>query len=138
MPADGIGIRRCPAGIDLHISADGPAKRLQPLQEGSEPCLVMRIVRRCGEEHADAPHPLALLRPRRGRPCSRSAAEQHDELAASHACAHSMTSSASASSLSGTVSPSILAVPALMTNSNLFGCTTGKSAGLAPLRMRPV
>ena len=25
----------------------------------------------------------------------------------------------------------------LMTNSNLFGCTTGRSAGLAPLRMRP-
>src|SRR5262249_33612708 len=79
MPADGIGIRRCPAGIDLHISADGPAKRLQPLQEGSEPCLVVRIVRRCGEEHADAPHPLALLRARRERP-RRSAAGDRDEL----------------------------------------------------------
>src|SRR5262249_22647473 len=80
-PADGIGIGCCPAGIDLHISADGPAKRLQPLQEGSEPCLVMRIVRRCGEEHADAPHPLALLRARRERP-RRCCAVQRDELAA--------------------------------------------------------
>jgi hypothetical protein len=51
---------------------------------------------------------------------------------------HSITSSASASSLSGTVRPSILAVWALMTNSNLIDCTTGNSAGLAPLRMRPV
>jgi hypothetical protein len=35
------------------------------------------------------------------------------------------------------VRPSILAVWALMTNSNLVDCTTGKSAGFAPLRMRP-
>ncbi len=51
---------------------------------------------------------------------------------------HSITSSAVASSLSGTVRPSILAVETLMTNSNLVDCTTGRSAGLAPLRMRPV
>ena len=38
----------------------------------------------------------------------------------------------------GTVRPSILAVWALMTSSNLVVCMTGKSAGLAPLRMRPV
>jgi hypothetical protein len=31
-----------------------------------------------------------------------------------------------------------LAVCRLMTNSNLVGCTTGRSVGLAPLRMRPV
>ena len=41
------------------------------------------------------------------------------------------------SSVSGTVRPSILAVSALMTSSNLVDCTTGRSAGLAPLRMRP-
>src|SRR6476660_8246221 len=45
---------------------------------------------------------------------------------------HSITSSAAASSLSGTVRPSILAVWALMTNSNFDACTTGKSAGFAP------
>jgi len=37
----------------------------------------------------------------------------------------------------GTVRSSIVAVWALMTSSNLFDCTTGRSAGLAPLRMRP-
>src|SRR6266508_6627988 len=50
---------------------------------------------------------------------------------------HSITSSAVASSVGGTVRPSILAVWALMTSSNLLDCTTGRSAGLAPLRMRP-
>src|SRR5262245_20680935 len=50
---------------------------------------------------------------------------------------YSITSSALASSDAGTVRPSIVAVSALMTSSNLVDCTTGKSAGLAPLRMRP-
>ena len=65
-----------------------------------------RIVRGCGHEHADAPHPLALLRARRERPRRRRAAEQRDELAP----LHSITSSARASSDGGTVRPSILAV----------------------------
>ena len=67
------------------------------------------------------------------RPRRRRAAEQRDELAASH----SITSSARASSCGGTVMPSILAVSWLMTSSNLVDCTTGRSAGFAPLSMRP-
>src|SRR3954452_25138548 len=51
---------------------------------------------------------------------------------------HSITSSARASRLGGTVRPSILAVGRLMTNSILLACTTGRSSGLSPLRMRPV
>jgi hypothetical protein len=51
---------------------------------------------------------------------------------------YSITSSARASSAGGTSRPSIRAVWALMTNSNLVDCTTGRSAGFAPLRMRPV
>src|SRR5262245_24726086 len=50
---------------------------------------------------------------------------------------HSITSSARASSVGGISRPSIRAVSALMTRSNLLDCTTGRSAGLAPLRMRP-
>jgi len=42
---------------------------------------------------------------------------------------YSMTSSAMASSDGGTLSPSILAVSALMTSSNFDACITGKSAG---------
>jgi hypothetical protein len=49
---------------------------------------------------------------------------------------YSITSSARASSVGGTARPSILAVWALMTSSNFDACTTGKSAGLTPLRMR--
>src|SRR5262249_31970513 len=41
------------------------------------------------------------------------------------------------SSLSGTVRPRALAVLRLITKSNLVGRTTGKSSGLAPLRIRP-
>ena len=51
---------------------------------------------------------------------------------------HSITSSARAMSVGGTVRPSIRAIWALMTSSNLVDCSTGKSAGLVPLRMRPV
>jgi len=50
---------------------------------------------------------------------------------------YSITSSAVARSGAGTVSPSMRAVSALMTSSNFDACTTGKSAGFAPLRMRP-
>src|SRR5262249_17345777 len=50
---------------------------------------------------------------------------------------HSITSSAVTSRVCGTARPSIRAVEALITNSSLVDCTTGKSAGFAPLRMRP-
>src|SRR5262245_43120902 len=64
----------------------------------------------------------------------RRTAEQRDELAT----LHSITSSASASSVGGISTPSAFAVLRLITNSNLVGCRTGRSAGLAPLRTLPV
>src|SRR6516162_9900059 len=94
------------------------------------------IVGSGAHENANAPHPLGRrLRARRERPGHRRAPEQRDELAAPH---HSITSSALASRAGGTARPSIRAVEALMTSSNLVDCTTGKSAGFEPLRMRPV
>jgi len=48
---------------------------------------------------------------------------------------YSITSSARASSDGGMVRPRALAVFRLMTNSNLVGRSTGRSAGLAPLRI---
>src|SRR5262245_44027154 len=51
---------------------------------------------------------------------------------------HSITSSATATSDGGTVTPSVRAVSALMTSSNFEACTTGRAAGFAPLRTRPV
>src|SRR5204863_1146302 len=81
-------------------------------------------------EKSDAWQLRALLPARSERPGGR-AAEQRDELAAFH----SITSSAMASSLSGTVRPSALAVLRLTTSSSLVGSSTGMSAGLAPLRI---
>src|SRR5262245_3575128 len=65
----------------------------------------------------------------------RRATEQRDELASFHVRGHSITSSARASRLSGTVRPSAFAVLRLITSSNLVGCSTGRSAGLAPFRI---
>jgi hypothetical protein len=50
---------------------------------------------------------------------------------------HSITSSVRASSTGGISRPSALAALRLITNSILVGCSTGKSAGLAPLRILP-
>ena len=56
---------------------------------------------------------------------------EHAHVSRSFALRHSITSSARASSDCGTVRPSALAVLRLMTSSNLVGCCTGRSAGLA-------
>ena len=56
-----------------------------------------------------------------------------------HASPHySITSSAMESTPAGMARRSALAVVRLMTNSNLVDCSTGRSAGFAPLRIRPV
>jgi hypothetical protein len=49
---------------------------------------------------------------------------------------YSITSSASAITVGGTVRPSVVAVLRLMANSNLAGACVGRSAGLAPFKMR--
>ena len=51
-------------------------------------------------------------------------------------CRYSITSSARASSVGGTVRPSALAVLRLIASSYLVGACTGKSAGFSPLRIR--
>jgi hypothetical protein len=50
---------------------------------------------------------------------------------------YSITSSARAISVGGTVNPSTLAVFKLTTSSNLLGCSIGKSFGFSPARIRP-
>src|SRR4029453_2678584 len=49
---------------------------------------------------------------------------------------HWISSSARPSSDGGIVRPRALAVGRLMTNSNFVACSTGRSPGLAPLRIR--
>src|SRR5438105_2416823 len=94
------------------------------------------IVGGCGQEDADAPHALGLLRARGERAGDGRAAEQCNELPPLHECAHSITSSARASTVAGTSRPSALAVLRLITSSYLVGACTGRSAGFSPLRMR--
>jgi hypothetical protein len=79
-------------------------------------------------------HRLARLRARHERPRTSRTTDKRDELGAA---AHSMTSSARIKIEAGTVNPSALAVLRLMNISNLVGCTTGKSAGFAPLSILP-
>src|SRR5262249_23175937 len=48
---------------------------------------------------------------------------------------HSITSSARASNVARISTPTAFAVVRLMTRSNLVGCSTGRSAGLAPRKI---
>src|SRR5262249_49240279 len=122
-----IDIAGHPAIIGADISAHHPAKGLQRFSERRSVPLSFRIVR-TPHPYCNLSHAHGLLRPRRERPRSR-AAEQRDESARSH----SISSSASNWIELGTSIPSALAACMLITNSNLVDCTTGRSAGLAPL-----
>src|SRR5262249_47534741 len=77
---------------------------------------------------------LPWLRPRRKRQRGCGATKQRDELASFH----SITASARASSVGEISRPSALAVLRLMTSSNFVASMTGRSAGLAPAKNRPV
>src|SRR5262249_10878538 len=88
-----------------------------------------------GGARAEIADPIDLARllglggERRGE---KSAGKARNERAAGD---HWITSSARASSEGGIVRPRALAVLRLMTNSNLVGCSMGRSPGLAPLRI---
>src|SRR5262245_54813916 len=107
--------------MDLHFVEKG-------LVNGSD----KRRRRAIWTDIADTSDPVGKLRSCRHWPRSRRAAEQRDELAASH----SITSSARASSIGGISRPSTLAATTLMISSYLVGISTGKSPGFVPLRMR--
>src|SRR5262249_61333734 len=116
--------------VNLDIATLDPTQCLQSLPESVKPLFGLGD-RAC--EHANSPQPLNLLCARRNRVRGGRAAEQRYELAP----VHSITSSAIASTAPGSSRPSAFAALRLMTNSSLFGCTTGRSAGFSPLRMRP-
>src|SRR5262249_9840413 len=133
MSAANVDTARGPADVKARIAAVGPAQFRQPLDESGELSPPPRIALVRTQEHAHAPDPLALLRARRQRP-RRRAAEQRDELATAD---HSIISSAMANTPGGISTPSALAVLRLITRLNLLLCKTGRSAGFAPMRMRP-
>src|SRR5262249_4467011 len=123
-----------PAVLDLDGATLDPAELVQPLHHGGDHVALRR--RRAHTHEADGRQPPPLLCARRERPRNarrRRAAKQRDE----RAPPHSITSSARASSVGGTSMPSALAVLRLIASWNLVGCSTGRSAGFSPLRMRP-
>src|SRR5262249_36644390 len=123
------GLAVSPAVFDRNIPALDMAGFAEPLAEANdESCVGFR---RAGMEQPDHRH-CGLLRAEPQRP-RRRAAEQSDE----RAPVHSITWSASASSVGGISRPSALAVLRLSTSSNLVACITGRSPGLSPLRIRP-
>src|SRR5262249_40944157 len=75
-----LGFTAAPTGVDPHIAADDPTRLHECLLEGSDPSLKVRIVRSGRQQHADAPHALALLGVRGERPHGRTA-DERDELA---------------------------------------------------------
>src|SRR5262249_26716368 len=119
-----------PAILDRDIATVDPAKFAQSLHERGGPFASGRT--RALAQEADGRQPPRLLRARRERPSCCRAAEQGDELAPFH----SITSSARASSVFGTIRSSALAVFKLISNSYLVGTCTGRSAGFSPLRIR--
>ncbi len=80
-------------------------------------------------EHGTRQHPFDIVG------CHEPADEFHDALRLRRVPAYSMTSSARSSSDCGMVRPSAFAVFILMINSNFVGCSMGRSAGFAPLRI---
>src|SRR5262249_27538799 len=98
---------------DDDVSALNVAKRAQSASEGVK----FLFIRSCCSEKSNSGDLCRLLRAPREGPRHRRAAEQRDEVAPPH----SITSSARASRLSGTVRPSALAVLRLITSSYLVG-----------------
>src|SRR5262249_22633492 len=121
-----------PARLDRDRATLDPTEFAQSMRKSDGPQSVGR--RRGRAQEPDRRQLARLLRPRRERPRNRRATEQGDECAARH----SITSSTRARSVGGISRPSNLAVCRLMIRSNLLDCTTGRSAGFVPLRMRPV
>jgi hypothetical protein len=62
------GIGRGPAGVNPQVTANGPARQRERLQERPDAALIFRIVRGGSQEHANVPHALGLLCMRRTRP----------------------------------------------------------------------
>src|SRR6516165_10569565 len=123
-------LRRCRIGVSDRWDSSGGTDRHNYLTSYTAPAALLIPANSASPNQARssptvAPAPKMAMRPR--------AAEQRDELATA---AHSITSSARASSVGGTSSPSALAVRKLITSWYWVGCWTGRSAGFSPLRTR--
>src|SRR5262249_18752220 len=129
-----FNVSDAPMIVDLNVATDCPSQLFETLLQRYRTDQTLWVTLGKWHQHADTAHTLALLRARRDRPRYRRPAEQRDEVAPPH----SITSSASCCNCRGALRPRAFAVLRLITSSNLVGCSTGRSAGLSPLRIRPV
>src|SRR5215831_13874294 len=129
--AKALGTPLRPTILDRHGATLDPAEFAQSLNKGGCPCTPGRRSARSKEPNDR--HLRWLLRPRRERPRYRTT-EQCDELASLNT--HSITSSARASRVGGISRPIAFAVLRLIVSSNFVGCSIGRSAGLAPCKIR--
>src|SRR4030095_15291381 len=106
------------------------AEIAQPLPESLQTRIGVKGGR-AGTEPTDPVHFRRLLRVG-AEGCQEEAKDEHD---GEYKSLHLITSSAWKSMLGGIVIPSAWAVLRLITNSNFVGCSTGRSAGLAPFRI---
>src|SRR5262245_46806648 len=140
-----LNVASSPAPIDEHIVTGLPSELVERFRERPTQDLSFWIALGIRHEGADAPHALGLLGARDAGPgeCRRAAGER-DEFPPLHSlspnrsmASHSITSSARSWNAFEKRKPSALAVLRLMTSSNLFAWRIGRSAGLAPAKMRP-
>src|SRR5882757_3599956 len=121
-----LGVTLRPAIIDRHVLALDVTGLAQSLTERGQRHL---RVGRANTEVADHRH--SRLRAYTERPRDRCPPKQRDELEPPH----SITSSARTRNASGIGRLIALAVARFTTRSNLVGCSIGRSAGFAPLRI---
>src|SRR5207244_9161835 len=107
-------IAGCPARLDARVVTFRPPQPLEFFPECGEFGLRFRIGLRQGNQHANAPHYARLLRARGKRPSSCRTSDCNEV-----APPHSITSSASASSVGGPWRPSALAVLRVIATSYL-------------------
>src|SRR5215472_4106194 len=129
--AEPFALAMRPPVLDLHVLSFDPAKIPETLSESVErlrpaPWIPVSEVSNSGRRF------LGGLRAGHERRDEESAGERLEEHAPR---AHWMISSARPISACGIVRPRALALLRLMTSSNLVGCSTGKSLGLAPFRI---
>lgn len=118
-----------PPVVDHHVLSFDMTRLFQSLSKGDQQVGPGR----CGPtvEKTDDRH-CGRLSPRHENAAERCGGD-HDRGATA---LHWITSSARSSSDCGMLNPKALAVFRLIKNSKVAGCSTGRSAGLAPLRIR--
>ena len=63
-----LRVAMAPAIVNKKVTADGPPELLEALPKNCEASLRFEVAFGIARQHADAPYPIGLLRPRRERP----------------------------------------------------------------------